>query len=74
MAGADRRNLGRVFDEVPALYDRVRPTYSTSPYRRLDRDVREPLLDAIADRVRTRMGDRASRRYLSVLRVGLRAD
>jgi len=47
---------------------------STSLYRRLDRDVREPLLDAIADRVRTRMGDRASRRYLSVLRVGQRAD
>lgn len=47
---------------------------STSLYRRLDRDVREPLLDAIADRVRTRMGDRASRRYLSVLRVAQRAD
>lgn len=47
---------------------------STSLYRRLDRDVREPLLDAIADRVRRRMGDRASRRYLSVLRVGQRAD
>jgi SAM-dependent methyltransferase len=46
---------------------------STSPYRRLDRDVREPLLDAIADRIRTRMDDRASRRYLSVLRVGQRA-
>src|SRR5438874_9540094 len=27
MAGADRRHLGRVFDEVPELYDRVRPTY-----------------------------------------------
>lgn len=47
---------------------------STSLYRRLDRDVREPLLDAIADRIRTRMGDRASRRYLSVLRVGQRVD
>jgi SAM-dependent methyltransferase len=46
---------------------------STSLYRRLDRDVREPLLDAIAERIRTRMGDRASRRYLSVLRVGQRA-
>ncbi|MEO3778404.1 hypothetical protein ABGB16_16435 [Micromonospora sp. B11E3] len=46
---------------------------STSPYRRLDPDVREPLLDAIAGRIRTRMGDRASRRYLSVLRVGERA-
>ncbi|MDG4797065.1 class I SAM-dependent methyltransferase [Micromonospora sp. WMMD1082] len=47
---------------------------STSPYRRLDRDVREPLLDAVAERIRTRMGDRAARRYLSVLRVGQRAD
>ncbi|MGH3712451.1 MAG: hypothetical protein ACRDT4_03165 [Micromonosporaceae bacterium] len=47
---------------------------STSPYRRLDHDVREPLLDAIAERIRTRMGDRASRRYLSVLRVGRRAE
>jgi SAM-dependent methyltransferase len=46
---------------------------STSIYRRLDSDVREPLLDAIATRIRTRMGDRASRRYLSVLRVGQRA-
>jgi SAM-dependent methyltransferase len=47
---------------------------STSIYRRLDRDVREPLLDAIAERIRTRMGDRAARRYLSVLRVGQRAE
>lgn len=46
---------------------------STSLYRRLDPDVSEPLLDAIADRVRTQMGDRVSRRYLSVLRVGQRA-
>lgn len=46
---------------------------STSLYRALDRDVREPLLDAIAERVRTRMGDRAPRRYLSVLRAGRRA-
>jgi hypothetical protein len=45
-----------------------------SPYRRLDRDVREPLLDAIAERIHTRMGDRAARRYLSVLRIGQRAD
>jgi SAM-dependent methyltransferase len=45
---------------------------SASLYRRLDREVREPLLDAIAERIRTRMGDRASRRYLSVLRVGRR--
>jgi SAM-dependent methyltransferase len=47
---------------------------STSLYRRLDREVREPLLDAIADRIHTRMGDRASRRYLSVLRIGRRAE
>jgi SAM-dependent methyltransferase len=47
---------------------------STSLYRRLDSDTREPLLDAIAERIRTQMGDRASRRYLTVLRVGRRAD
>jgi SAM-dependent methyltransferase len=47
---------------------------STSPYRRLDHDAREPLLDAIAERIRTGMRDRASRRYLSVLRVGHRAN
>ena len=46
---------------------------STSMYRKLDRDVRDRLLDAIAERIRTRMGDRAARRYLSVLRVGPRA-
>ena len=43
---------------------------STSLYRRLDPDVREPLLDGIAEHIRNRMGDRASRRYLSVLRIG----
>jgi SAM-dependent methyltransferase len=47
---------------------------STSLYRRLDSDVRDPLLDAIAERIRTQMGDKASRRYLSVLRVGRRAE
>ncbi|MFE9098091.1 class I SAM-dependent methyltransferase [Streptomyces sp. NPDC007264] len=47
---------------------------STSLYRRLDRDVREPLLDAVAERIRTRMGDRVPRRCLSVLRVGQRAE
>jgi SAM-dependent methyltransferase len=45
---------------------------STSVYRSLEYEVREPLLDAIAERIRTRMGDQASRRYLSVLRVGQR--
>ena len=43
-----------------------------SPYRRLDPSVREPLLDAIAERIRTELGDNATRRYLSVLRVGQR--
>jgi SAM-dependent methyltransferase len=46
---------------------------STSIYRKLDRDVREPLLDAIADRIRTRLGDRVARRYLCVLRAGQRS-
>jgi SAM-dependent methyltransferase len=46
---------------------------SLSLYRRLDRDVREPLLDAIAERIRTRMDDRVPRRYLSVLHAGPRA-
>src|SRR5206468_3364485 len=27
MAGPNQRNLGRVFNEVPELYDRVRPGY-----------------------------------------------
>lgn len=105
MAGPDRRDLGRVFNEVPELYDRVRPAYpdelfadlvaitgmdrqspvlevgcSTGQATRCSatlssacRAIREPLLDAIAERIRTQMGDRASRRYLSVLRVGRRA-
>ncbi len=47
---------------------------SMSLYRELSPEVREPLLDAIAERIRTRMGDRVPRRYLSVLRVGPRAD
>lgn len=47
---------------------------STSLYRSLDVDVREPLLDAVAERIRTQMGDRAPRRYLSVLRIGQTAD
>ncbi|MEV6021107.1 MULTISPECIES: methyltransferase domain-containing protein [unclassified Streptomyces] len=45
---------------------------STSLYRRLAPEVREPLLDAVAERIRTRMDDRVSRRYLSVLRAGRR--
>jgi SAM-dependent methyltransferase len=47
---------------------------SQSLYRKLDPAVREPLLDAIAERIRTRLGDRAARRYLSYLRVARRAD
>ena len=47
---------------------------STSVYRRLDPAVREPLLEAIAERIRTEMDDRATRRYLSVLRAGRRVD
>jgi hypothetical protein len=43
-------------------------------YRKLSADVREPLLDAIAERIRTRLDDRVARRYLSMLRVGQRAD
>ena len=43
---------------------------SLSSYRRLRREVREPLLDAVAERIRERMGDRVPRRYLAVLRVG----
>lgn len=46
---------------------------STSLYRGLDPEVREPLLDAIAERIRTRMGDRVPRRYLSVLGAAQRA-
>lgn len=45
-----------------------------SVYRRLPPEVREPLLDAIAERIRTRMGDRAVRRYLAGLRAGQRVD
>jgi SAM-dependent methyltransferase len=47
---------------------------STSIYRRLEPEIREPLLDAIAQRIRERMDDRAPRRYLGVLRVGQRAS
>lgn len=47
---------------------------AASIYRRLESDVREPLLDAVAERIRTRLGDRVSRRYLSVLRAGQRTD
>lgn len=47
---------------------------SLSLYRVLDDDVREPLLDAVAERIRTPLGNRMSRRYLSVLRVGQRTE
>jgi SAM-dependent methyltransferase len=45
---------------------------STSLYRKLEPAVREPLLDAIAERIRTRMGDRAPRRYLTVMSLAQR--
>jgi SAM-dependent methyltransferase len=45
---------------------------TTSLYRRLPPGVREPLLDAVADRVRTRLSDRVPRRYLTLLRLGRR--
>jgi SAM-dependent methyltransferase len=45
-----------------------------SIYRKLSAGVREPLLDAIAERIRTRLDDRIPRRYLSMLRTGQRAD
>lgn len=47
---------------------------SNSLYRELDEPVREQLLDAIANRIRTDFGNRMPRRYLSVLRAGRRAD
>jgi SAM-dependent methyltransferase len=47
---------------------------TNSIYRKLESDVREPLLDAIAERIRTQMGNRVARRYLSVLRCGQRED
>lgn len=47
---------------------------SLSPYRRLDESEREPLLEAITDHIRTRMNDQISRHYLSVLRIGKRAN
>ena len=45
---------------------------TTSLYRRIDADVREPLLGAIAERIRSHLNDRAPRHYLSVLRAGRR--
>lgn len=45
-----------------------------SMYRALDLGVRERLLASIAEHVRTQMGDRVARRYLTVLRVGRRAE
>jgi SAM-dependent methyltransferase len=47
---------------------------STSTSRALTPEIREPLLQAIAERIRTDMDDRVPRRYLSVLRVGQRVD
>ncbi len=44
-----------------------------SVYRGLEPEAREALLEAIAERIRTRMDDRAVRRYLAVMRIGQRA-
>jgi SAM-dependent methyltransferase len=46
---------------------------TTSIYRRLETSTRESLLDAIAERIRTAMGDRVTRRHLTVMRIGPRA-
>ncbi len=46
---------------------------TNSLYRRLETGTRESLLAAIAERIRTRMDDRAARRYLTVMRIGQRA-
>jgi SAM-dependent methyltransferase len=47
---------------------------TTSLYQNLDEREREPLLDAIAERIRTRLHDRVPRRSLCVLRVGPRSQ
>lgn len=47
---------------------------TTSLYRQLDPEVREPLLRAITGRIRTRLDDRVPRRYLTVLRTGQAAS
>ena len=46
---------------------------SNSIYRELDPHVREQLLDAIAERIRSELDDRLPRRYLTVLRAAPRA-
>jgi hypothetical protein len=65
----DWDDRGRKFDLLVAAssWHGVDPL---AGWRRLDAGVREPLPNAVAERIRTRMGERASRRYLSVLRVG----
>src|SRR6266566_10150411 len=49
MTGPDRRDLGRVFDEVPELYDRVRPAYPDELFADLvaitGMDRRSPVLE-----------------------------
>lgn len=47
---------------------------TTSLYGSLTADVREPLLHAIEERIRTRLGDRAQRSYLVGVRAAPRAD
>jgi hypothetical protein len=49
MTGPDRRDLGRVFNEVPELYDRVRPAYPDELFADLvaitGMDRRSPVLE-----------------------------
>ncbi len=49
MAEPDRRDLGRVFNEVPELYDRVRPAYPDELFADLvaitGMDRRSPVLE-----------------------------
>jgi SAM-dependent methyltransferase len=49
MTGPDRRDLGRVFDEVPQLYDRVRSAYPDELFADLvaitGMDRRSPVLE-----------------------------
>jgi hypothetical protein len=77
-ASQERRADGRLFEEVPELYDRVRPTYPDELFADLAAitGIREGSsvleVGAIAQRIRERMGDRVTRRYVAVLRTGRR--
>jgi SAM-dependent methyltransferase len=47
---------------------------TTSLYGRLDANIREPLLTQMEERIRFRMGDRATRRYLICVRLARRNE